>query len=293
MRVMNPVLRNECKMAVRNKRFTMTLFVYIAVIAFGVLLYYKEFSSDVFARGLERENSAILYMIMAIVQAVFLMFLVPSLTSSSISSEREKQTLDILLSTRLSSLQIILGKLLSSSLRVVIIIICTLPLYAVASLMGGLNLGNIIGITAFFIVNTIFVGSLGVLISTSFKTSKVSTTISYFAVLFIYVGILILAAIIAYFKARYFLSGTAAQGFAISPIVYLSPVSGFVSILANQVSVGDFGYVMENLGLSAYTTYISIGIQLVLSTLFIYLASVKLNPLKEKKRKIKIRKKRG
>lgn len=292
MRVMNPVLRNECKMAVRNKRFTLTLFIYIAVIAFGVLLYYKEFSSDVFARGLERENSAILYMIMAIVQAVFLMFLVPSLTSSSISSEREKQTLDILLSTRLTSLQIILGKLLSSSLRVVIIIICTLPLYAVASLMGGLNLGNIIEITAFFIVNTIFVGSLGVLISTSFKTSKVSTTISYFSVLFIYVGILILAAIIAYFKARYFLTGTGTQGFTISPIVYLSPVSGFISILANQVSVGDFGYMMESLGLSANTTYISIGIQLVLSVLFVYLASVKLNPLKEKKRKIKILKKR-
>lgn len=291
MRVMNPVLRNECKMAVRNKRFTMTLFIYIAVIAFGVLLYYKEFSSDVFASGLERENSAILYMIMAIVQAVFLMFLVPSLTSSSISSEREKQTLDILLSTRLTSLQIILGKLLSSSLRVVIIIICTLPLYAVASLMGGLNLGNIIEITAFFIVNTIFVGALGILISTSFKTSKVSTTISYFSVLFIYVGILILAAIIAYFKVRY--SGSGAQTFTISPIVYLSPVSGFVSILANQVSVGDFGYMMESLGLSPYTTYISIVIQLVLSALFIYLASVKLNPLKEKKRKIKIKKKRG
>ena len=37
----NPVLRNEAKIAVRNKRFTLTLFFYIVVVSVGVALYYK------------------------------------------------------------------------------------------------------------------------------------------------------------------------------------------------------------------------------------------------------------
>jgi len=291
MKAMNPVLRNECKMAVRNRRFTTTLFVYIAIVAFGVILYYREFANDVFLNGLSRESSSVLYIIMAIVQAVFLMFLVPSLTSSSISSEREKQTLDILLSTKLTSFQIIMGKLFSSSLRVIMLIICTLPLYGVASLLGGLDIGNVIELTIFFIINTIFVGSLGVLISTYCKTSKVSTTLSYFAVLFIYIGIIILTLIIFYFEARYN-TGTIST-IDPSPIVYLSPVTGFISLLGNQVNVTDVSYMIGGIGLSTYAEYISMVIQLLLSGLFIYLAAIKLNPLNEKKFKVKKNKKKG
>lgn len=291
MKAMNPVLRNECKMAVRNRRFTTTLFVYIAIVAFGVILYYREFANDVFLSGLSRESSSVLYIIMAIVQAVFLMFLVPSLTSSSISSEREKQTLDILLSTKLTSFQIIMGKLLSSSLRVIMLIICTLPLYGVASLLGGLDIGNVIELTIFFIINTIFVGSLGVLISTYCKTSKVSTTLSYFAVLFIYIGIIILTLVIFYFEAQYNI-GTI-RNIDFNPIVYLSPVTGFISLLKNQVNIDVFGAIIGEVGISTYAEYISMAIQLLLSGLFIYLAAIKLNPLNEKKFKVKNNKKKA
>lgn len=291
MRVINPVLRNECKMAVRNRRFTTTLFVYIAIVSIGVMLYYKEFSTDVFAMGLSRSDSSILYIIMAIVQAVFLIFLVPSLTSSSISSEREKQTLDILLSTKLTSIQIVIGKLFSSLLRVGMLIICTLPLYGVASLLGGLNIGNLIELTIFFIINTIFVGSLGVLISTYCKTSKVATTLSYFATLFIYIGIIVLAFILLYFQTRYS-NGNISQ-IELNPIIYLSPLSGFISLLSNQVNVNDFYYMTSGAGISSNAEYISMIIQLVLSGIFIFLASVKLNPLNKKKVKVKTNKKRG
>lgn len=293
MKFINPVLRNECKIAVRNRRFTTTLFIYIAVISIGVMFYYKEFEKEVFVSGLSRVDSSTLYIIMAIVQAIFLIFLVPSLTSSSISSEREKQTLDILLSTKLSPLQIIVGKLFSSSLRVVMLILCTLPLYAIASLLGGLNIAYVVELTIFFIINTIFVGALGVLISTYFKTSKVSTTVSYFAVLFIYIGIFGIALLIFALQMDYGMGGTGVQQPSISPIIYLSPLTGFIVLLTNQLNVSDFYYIVSDIGLSSYSEYITIGVQLVLSVVFVYLASIKLNPLKDKKFKFKSNKKKG
>lgn len=279
----NPVLRNEAKIAVRNKRFTLTLFFYIVVVSVGVALYYKSFTSDIYVNGLQMQSTTTLYVLMAIVQAIFLIFMVPSLTSSAISSEREKQTLDILLSTKLTPLQIIIGKLFASSLKVVMLIICTIPLYGICSLIGGVSIVNILELAGFFIVNTIFVGAIGMLISTNAKTSKVSTTITYFLVLFIYVGILIIAFFLFMFSMR---NNYMNPDLKVNPIIYLSPVTGFISLLSNQLGGREaMYYFFPNFGIGENTVYISIGVQLVLSVIFLYIASVKLNPLKKERRK--------
>ena len=112
----NPVLRNEAKIAVRNKRFTLTLFFYIVVVSVGVALYYKSFTSDIYVNGLQMQSTTTLYVLMAIVQAIFLIFMVPSLTSSAYL-QKGKQTLDILLSTKLTPLQIIIESYLLPPLR--------------------------------------------------------------------------------------------------------------------------------------------------------------------------------
>ncbi|ASW43748.1 MULTISPECIES: ABC transporter permease [Eubacteriales] len=284
----NPVLRNEAKITVRNKRFTLMLFFYIVVVSIGVVLYYKSFTSEIYVNGLYMQSTTTLYVLMSIVQAIFLIFMVPSLTSSAISSEREKQTLDILLSTKLTPFQIIIGKLLSSSLKVVMLIICTIPLYGICSLIGGVSIVNILELAGFFIVNTIFVGAIGMLISTYAKTSKVSTTITYFLVLFIYIGILIIAYILFMFSMR---NNYMNPNIKVNPIIYLSPVTGFISLLSNQLGAREtIFYFFQYSGISSYTEYISIGIQLVLSAIFLYLASVKLNPLKKERVKRKSKK---
>ena len=287
MRV-NPVLRNESKIAVRSIKFTLMIFAYIAILSVAAVIYYNSLNSEVFVNGLNLQSSVMFYVVMAIGQAVLLMFIVPSLTSTAICSEREKQTLDILLSSKLTPLQIIVGKVFASSLRVIVLIICTMPLYAICSLIGGVKLSNIIELIIFFIVNTIFVGSIGVFVSTYVKTSKVATALSYGLVLFIYVGIIVIAwAIFIISMMKLSSSGTMISDMPkVSPIVYLSPVAGFASLLINQVGLGaEFNYMLIELGMNQNTEYISIVVQLVLSAIFIYLAAIKLNPLNKNFRK--------
>ena len=136
----NPVLRNESKLAARTPKFTILLFIYIAILTAGVLLFYNLYSETVYTNGLDLQSSIMLYFGMAIGQAALLMFIVPALTSTAICSEREKQTLDMLLSSKLTPLQIIIGKLASSSIKVIMLIICTMPIYAVCGLTGGVRL---------------------------------------------------------------------------------------------------------------------------------------------------------
>ena len=286
MRV-NPVLRNESKISVRSIKFTLMIFAYIAVLSVAVMIYYSSVNEAIFSNGLYLESSKLFYVVMAIGQAILLLFIVPALSSTSICSEREKQTLDILLSSKLTPLQIIIGKVSASSLRVIILIISTMTLYAIGSLTGVTKISNILELIVFFIVNTIFVSSIGVFISTCAKTSKVSTTLSYAVVLAIYMGIIVITwAILIITIYNKDMSGTALTTMPkASPIVYLSPVVGFVSLLLNQVGLGlEFSSIFSEFGISMYSEYISIVIQLVLSGLFIYLASVKLNPLNKRSR---------
>lgn len=286
MRV-NPVLRNESKISVRSIKFTLMIFAYIAVLSVAVMIYYSSVNEAIFSNGLYLESSKLFYVVMALGQAILLLFIVPALSSTAICSEREKQTLDILLSSKLTPLQIIIGKVSASSLRVIILIISTMPLYAIGAIIGVVKISNILSLIVFFIVNTIFVSSIGVFVSTYIKTSKVSTALSYALVLFIYIGIIVITwAILMITVYKMSRSGNPLTTVPnASPIVYLSPVVGFVSLLLNQVGLGiEFSSMFSDFGISVYSEYISIVVQLVLSGLFIYLASVKLNPLNKRSR---------
>ena len=286
MRV-NPVLRNESKISVRSIKFTLMIFAYISVLSVAVMIYYSSVNEAIFSNGLYLESSKLFYVVMALGQAILLLFIVPALSSTAICSEREKQTLDILLSSKLTPFQIIIGKVSASSLRVIILIISTMPLYAIGAIIGVVKISNILSLIVFFIVNTIFVSSIGVFVSTYIKTSKVSTALSYALVLFIYIGIIVITwAILMITVYKMSMSGnTLTTVPKASPIVYLSPVVGFVSLLLNQVGLGlEFSSIFSEFGISMYSEYISIVIQLVLSGLFIYLASVKLNPLNKRSR---------
>lgn len=286
MRV-NPVLRNESKISVRSIKFTLMIFAYIAVLSIAVMIYYSSVNEAIFSNGLYLESSKLFYVVMALGQAILLLFIVPALSSTAICSEREKQTLDILLSSKLTPLQIIIGKVSASSLRVIILIISTMPLYAIGAIIGVVKISNILALIVFFIVNTIFVSSIGVFVSTYIKTSKVSTALSYALVLFIYIGIIVITwAILMITVYKMSMSGnTLTTVPKASPIVYLSPVVGFVSLLLNQVGLGiEFSSMFSEFGISMHSEYISIVVQLVLSGLFIYLASVKLNPLNKRSR---------
>lgn len=284
----NPVLKNETKLAVRSFKFTLIIFFYVALLAAGALFIFYANFGHANVDGINLESIVFFYTGMAIIQAILLMFIVPSLTATAICAEREKQTLEVLLSTKMSTLSIISGKLLASISRVIVLIICTMPVYSIVFLVGGVNLVNILELCLFFIVTTIFVGALGVCVSTFVKTSRVATAVTYGITLAVYLGIMIVTVIVVNYSRS---AGNPTV--EIPRFAYLSPTFGFISLLANQI--GDVNYVVNFFGRSVngdsfnYGSIISIVIQLVISVMSVLLASYKLNPLnkgiKLKKRK--------
>ena len=115
-------------------------------------------------------------------------FLAPSSTAGAISLEREKQTLELLVTTPISSFAIVIGKLLSALVYVFLLIAASIPLMAVVFVFGGVGPEDIVRGYIVLIVTALGLGSFGLLCSSLVKRTTASTAITIFGVLAITIG---------------------------------------------------------------------------------------------------------
>jgi ABC-type transport system involved in multi-copper enzyme maturation permease subunit len=115
-------------------------------------------------------------------------FLAPSSTAGAISLEREKQTLELLVTTPISAFAIVVGKLLSALIYVFLLIAASIPLMAAVFVFGGVGPEDIIKGYIVLIVAAISLGSFGILCSSVVKRTTAATAITIFGVLAITIG---------------------------------------------------------------------------------------------------------
>lgn len=183
--VNNPVLVKEVKLRFRSlKSFTGILFYLIAmsIFVFGFIFLTTSFTGSGFFRP---EQSFFLFGLLTYIQLGLILFITPGLTAGTISTEREKQTLNILLTTSQSSMQIILGKLSSSIAFLVLMLIAGLPIYSLVFLFGGISPGQLGLIFLFFFLTMITVGSIGVMFSTITRKTIVAMIATYGTMIFL------------------------------------------------------------------------------------------------------------
>ena len=231
----NPILRNEMKTDGRRFRFYVLLMLYVSLLGVPTLLVYHSIYSN---NRIDASEFVSMYVFLACMQAIVLMFIVPALTANSITGEREKQTLDILLTTKMTPRGIIWGKLLGAVSKVALLIICTMPVYAIVLFLGGIKMSHIITCNLYLMMTTIFVASMCIWISTMVKTSKFANVTAYFLELgFIIgypVGIMIWAGVSGIFDNSTMKNAEE----MIANLLCISPATGYGSLLAEQI-MGD------------------------------------------------------
>ena len=115
-------------------------------------------------------------------------FLASSATSGAISLEREKQTLELLITTPITSLAIVVGKLLSALIYVLLLIAASVPLMAVVFVYGGVGPEDVLRGYIVLLATALGLGSFGLLCSSLVKRTTAATAITIFGVLAITVG---------------------------------------------------------------------------------------------------------
>jgi len=88
------------------------------------------------------------------------------LTADSISREKREGTLGLLFLTDLKGYDVVLGKLASSSLMTILVVIGVMPVLALCVLMGGVTGIELLRVSAGLLITMLFSLSLGILVST-------------------------------------------------------------------------------------------------------------------------------
>ncbi len=114
--------------------------------------------------------------------------LAPASTAGAISLEREKQTLDLLTTTPISSLAIILGKLGSALSWILLLLLASIPVVALVFTFGGVGPDAVIKGYLVLLGTAVVYGSIGLFVSALVKRTQAATVINLVAVLFLTAG---------------------------------------------------------------------------------------------------------
>ncbi|MBN6887130.1 ABC-2 type transport system permease protein [Cytobacillus horneckiae] len=235
--VINPVLNKEFKLRFRSYKSFLGLLFYLlalAILIVGFVFIESLTSSQGFFKP---EQSRMMFMMLSVLQLILILFITPGLTAGVISSERERQTLNIMLTTAQSSASIILSKLISSISFLMLLIIASLPLYSFVFLYGGISPQQVLTTVVYYSFTILGFGSLGVLFSTLIRKTIVSMVTTYAVTLFLVGGTAFLTLILLQFGQGYYNTSTASTPPTV-PYAYFTAMLNPVIVLAGSFEPG-------------------------------------------------------
>ncbi|RMH72857.1 MAG: hypothetical protein D6675_03680 [Gemmatimonadetes bacterium] len=227
----NPLFVKEVRSRIRGRGAFIILTVYGALLAALIAFIYYEDVLRSHAWGTITSGRDLFYGLFAI-QLTAVCVISPSLTAPSMTLEKEKQTLEMLLMTHLTAAHIMSGKLLSTLLFGFLLLILSLPFASIAFILGGVAPQEVIAAYGLMYIEMIVYGYIGYLCSLFFNQTKTATSVSFLIVLVLSLGTLVLGVMLEEFDL---LSKAAVVSF----IFPITPVTTAVSLHDPNVFSSD------------------------------------------------------
>ena len=137
---MNPVYKREMMVSSRSMRMPLIITVFNGILAVVALLnMYSNVVQVRLTADVQYSSFLDLYEFVATIEFVMLMFIMPAITSGTISGERERRTLDLMLTTGLNSWEIVSGKLGAALVTMFLVIVSSFPVFALVFVYGGIT----------------------------------------------------------------------------------------------------------------------------------------------------------
>jgi ABC-type transport system involved in multi-copper enzyme maturation permease subunit len=283
MQIMNPVLVKEFRGRMRSVKMPILLAAYLLVVGGIIFGYmYMRYANQVFFRPGESKE---LFMMLAVLQLILIGFVAPGLTAGTISGERERQTLNILLTTHLSPAKIVLSKLTSSLAFSLLLVFATLPVYAIVFLYGGISPKQLAGVFAMYVMSMLLFGSVGMFCSAWFKRTGVSTVVAYGVTILLLGGTaLVTVFVMEYIQMHaYRNGGTSGSHPEIFFLAALNPVLNLISLFEpTAVMLGQSGPVSPQQALPLQPTLYFGLVYIPVSALLLFLSVRMVSPVKKK-----------
>lgn len=181
------LLAKELRSRSRGWRSILMLTGYLLALALGAVGYLSIAVPS--GEPVRPTVGAQFFSILATGFVVLLALVTPALTSGSVSGERERKTLDLLLITQASPLGVIFGKWLGSVFYILFLLFASLPAFALVYLFGGVPLAHLGMVMAVAVVTALTYSALGLLVSAIFKRTGVASLVAYLLVFVLVFGL--------------------------------------------------------------------------------------------------------
>ncbi len=286
----NPIYRQESRAGARSFKLPLIILGFNGVLAVVALLYMYSMIMQVRLTAEIQYSSFLgLYVFVTTVEFILLLFIIPGLTAGSISGERERQTLDLMLTTRVRAVDIVFGKLVLGLSTVFLLIVSSFPILSLVFIYGGVTMADVGRLLICYVVTAVLVGSAGLFCSAAMRRSTMATVAAYLTVALLVAGTLVVNYLADGFAEMTSVSGNSAVSWPLY-LLLCNPAALFQSVLSGQVGsesgmavlfpqlerIADMG------ALGRYWQLISVIVQLLLSAAFLWGAVRRTEPARRK-----------
>lgn len=234
----NPIVAKEYRSRMRTWRSPLAMTVYVLLLGglgwaiFSAMTYS---SRNSYSGGQAANYGQGLFLYLVLFQMVLLAFITPALTAGAISSERERQTIDLLFVTKLPAFSILWGKLLASMSFVLLLLLLSVPIFSLVFLFGGIELDQVAAAFLVTAISALTLGLIGIACSTAFRRTLPATVTAYGAAFLVLGGSLLFGVL---FPTDPDPKATVAP--APPAVTYLSPIIPLITIGTNG-PITNFG----------------------------------------------------
>lgn len=171
----NPVLQKELLTWLVSRKSFLIQLAFMAVLALSVIYFWPTDDQP----GSQHQIGRTLFNNFFTTQMILAVALVPAVAASSISVERERGSLDLLLTTPISRWQLVLGKFVSTVTFMVLVFLCTAPIMVVCFLLGGFSLSELMANYLHLTVTVGVMAASGIVISAHRDRTLAALGVSY------------------------------------------------------------------------------------------------------------------
>ncbi len=255
------IMVKELRSRMRGRRAFIVLTVYLAILAlitYGVYVIVAPNARGITGGGFggggfggQANASALIgqsiFTLLSIFQLILICFIAPAFTAGQISLEREKQTLDLLISTPMRPSAIVIGKLAAALAFVVLMIVAAIPITAIVLMYGGASVDDIVRQQLVLLATALVLGAIGLFYSALLKRTQAATVLTYITLLALTLGTTML------FIFWTVVANQTENGFGVGPpkrapeqLMYMNPGIAMLDVVSNT-EPGGFGGINSTL----------------------------------------------
>lgn len=173
--IRNPIIHKEVLSALRTRKAIAMQGLFFLIAA---LLVWRHWPADGL-QDLGGQQAMQILSSLAIGEMVMIALFAPAFTATSLTLEKERNTLESLFATAMKPWEIALGKMIGSLCFICLLVVSGIPAIATVFLLGNVSGGTVVALIAILLLTAVYLGLIGLTVGVFMHRSYRAIVVTY------------------------------------------------------------------------------------------------------------------